>query len=104
MREVTAYQCDFCGKVLKYKCSAVRHAKNCKHNPTVRACTTCPHHGHETRSLGGWNEPPDEYVVPVCNSQKAADDEEHYFDTQENPFYIMRHCKHWEQKDGTATD
>jgi hypothetical protein len=82
---------------MKHKRSAVRHEKQCKHNPRVRACTTCAHQDHESVGGGGWDEPPYEYIVPVCNSPDAAEEDDHFFDDQGNPYYVRRHCQHWEQ-------
>lgn len=104
MREVTAYQCDSCGKVLKYKSSSVRHEKNCKHNIFVRACTTCRYQDREVIGGGGWDEPPYEMVIAVCNSPDAAEDEDFTFEDNGNPHFIMRHCKYWEQKNEPATN
>jgi hypothetical protein len=103
MHEVTAYQCDSCGKVLKYKSSAVRHEKHCKHNPAVKACATCRYQDREVVGDGGFDEQPYEYVVPICNSSEAAEDEEFCFDNHENPHFIVRNCQHWEQRETNDT-
>lgn len=41
MKEIKAYQCDFCKKYYKHKSSAKRHENICYSNPDNRACLTC---------------------------------------------------------------
>lgn len=41
MKEIKAYQCDFCKKYYKHKSSAKRHEKICYYNPNNKACLTC---------------------------------------------------------------
>lgn len=41
MREITAYQCDYCNKHGKSKSHVKRHENRCFHNPVKRACVTC---------------------------------------------------------------
>lgn len=41
MKEIKAYQCDYCDKYYKHKSSARRHEKQCFRNQDNRACLTC---------------------------------------------------------------
>lgn len=42
MKEVKAYQCDFCKrKIVKTKKSIIYHEQNCFRNPARKACVTC---------------------------------------------------------------
>lgn len=50
MKTITAYMCEFCGKVYKTRSGAWKHEKRCFSNPSRRACQTCRH--CEQRSLG----------------------------------------------------
>ena len=41
MKEIKAYQCDYCNKYYKHKSSAKRHENKCFKNPSNKACLTC---------------------------------------------------------------
>ena len=41
MKEIKAYACDYCPKYYKHKNSAIRHEKQCFHNPIIKACMSC---------------------------------------------------------------
>lgn len=41
MKEIKAFQCDYCNKYYKHKSSAKRHENICYRNPQVKACLTC---------------------------------------------------------------
>lgn len=41
MKEIKAFQCDYCDKYYKHKSSAKRHENRCFKNPKVKACLTC---------------------------------------------------------------
>ena len=43
MKEIKAFQCEFCGKVYKNMSSAKRHEKKCFANPINKACRACKH-------------------------------------------------------------
>lgn len=43
MKERTAFECEFCGKIYKLKSSAARHERFCFANPSTKACRTCGH-------------------------------------------------------------
>ncbi|NFG59674.1 hypothetical protein FDC35_13170 [Clostridium botulinum] len=43
MKEVTAYLCEYCGKMYKHKSSVKAHEKKCFGNLTTRSCRTCKH-------------------------------------------------------------
>jgi hypothetical protein len=41
MTEISAYSCDFCGKIYRLKKSAKSHEKRCYRNPEMKACAAC---------------------------------------------------------------
>jgi hypothetical protein len=41
MKEITAYECEHCGKYLKTKKSIKAHEPICFNNPQSRSCITC---------------------------------------------------------------
>lgn len=41
MKEIKAYQCDFCKRISKTKGFMTEHEKECYLNPISRACETC---------------------------------------------------------------
>ncbi len=41
MKEIKAFQCDYCDRYYKHKSSAKRHENKCFKNPTRKACLTC---------------------------------------------------------------
>ena len=41
MKEIKAYQCDYCNKYYKHKSSAKRHENRCFKNPQNKACLSC---------------------------------------------------------------
>lgn len=41
MKEIKAYNCDFCKKYSKSKGFMARHEKECFYNPIAKACATC---------------------------------------------------------------
>lgn len=43
MKEIPAYQCTCCGKVLKTKRAADKHDKTCISDPEHKTCRTCLH-------------------------------------------------------------
>ena len=43
MKEITAYECDHCLKILRTKYGIRRHENRCWKNPAVRSCQTCGH-------------------------------------------------------------
>ena len=43
MKQVKAYQCDFCHFYKKTKQSVINHENYCYHNPKNKACATCDH-------------------------------------------------------------
>ena len=60
--KTTAWKCDHCGFVSRYRGNTNRHERQCYHNPDIRACATCgncseewdtvynPHHGGDPGS------------------------------------------------------
>lgn len=54
MKEITAYQCDHCGKVFALKQSAKRHEAKCYHNPENKACRSCLYCNHDDEIGGIW--------------------------------------------------
>jgi len=41
MKEIKAFQCDYCDKYYKHKSSAKRHENRCFKNPENKACLSC---------------------------------------------------------------
>ena len=47
--EITAYKCDYCGKIYQSKPGATGHEKKCFWNPEKRACASCDYNSSITR-------------------------------------------------------
>ena len=62
MKEITAYQCDYCTNYYNYKSNAKRHENRCFHNPSTQSCATC--YFYEDRLI---NEDFDG-DEPICNA------------------------------------
>lgn len=96
MKEIKAYQCDFCEKkYYKYKSSAYKHERNCTANLVNKACRTCANFHIE------WNTV---YVAPRGDQNYGdADYEEKQFwcnakeKQLENPGDWQINCTLWKQ-------
>lgn len=42
MKEIKAFCCEFCGKILQTRSGMWKHEKNCFYNPKRKACIICP--------------------------------------------------------------
>jgi len=52
MKEVKAYQCEFClKKILKTKTAMTAHEKKCFWNPETKACMTCEYKDERSRRI-----------------------------------------------------
>ena len=43
MKQIKAYRCDFCGKIVKTKAWMEKHELYCFKNPESKSCVTCFH-------------------------------------------------------------
>ena len=43
MKEIKAYQCDYCTFNMKTKASVINHENKCFYNPKTKSCATCKH-------------------------------------------------------------
>ncbi|MCS3178458.1 hypothetical protein NXU87_20420 [Candidatus Bacteroides intestinigallinarum] len=59
MKEIEAFQCDYCKKYSKSKSVIRRHESECYHNPVTKACATCGNYGKEHYKV-------DNSVLPNC--------------------------------------
>jgi hypothetical protein len=41
MREITAYNCDYCNKIYSIKSQCKAHEKKCYYNPDTKSCASC---------------------------------------------------------------
>ena len=100
MKEIKAYQCDYCKKYYKHKSSAKRHEKICFYNPENRACITCDNFktDYETvyvRPHGNQNYGDADYDVRY----NYCDYDEKSFDTNEEwSKSFQNHCEHWKHR------
>ena len=46
MKQIKAYKCDFCGKIVKTKAWMERHELYCFKNPASKSCITCVNLGN----------------------------------------------------------
>ncbi len=82
MKEIKAYQCDYCNKYYKHKSSAKRHEKICFYNPENRACITC-----------------DNFKTDYDVRYNYCDYDEKSFDTNEEwSKSFQNHCEHWKHR------
>ncbi|MDX9930125.1 MAG: hypothetical protein RBS37_09780 [Bacteroidales bacterium] len=64
MNKISAFKCDYCGKVYTTSKSCKAHEKNCYYNPDTRSCASCEHLGLEKKYLN-----PGEYSrIQVCKA------------------------------------
>jgi hypothetical protein len=96
MKEVIMYQCGFCKKKYSYKGSAIRHEKECFHNPIHKACASCGNFYQEEKTIERDNEYPLSIKVPACSAGKEIG--KVVYDDLGLPHSIasMKHgCKGW---------
>lgn len=74
MKEIKAYQCDFCTKYYKHKSSAKRHENICYSNPDNRACLTCGNFVKYYKTV---------YVRPYGDQNYSVGDYEEYEEYEE---------------------
>lgn len=79
MKQITAYQCDYCDNVFIHHSDCGNHEDVCVHNPSVRHCQTCY---YDARNI-------------LCEVDKE-EIEKGYFKQQ------RKHCKYW--KPATASN
>ena len=73
MKEIIGYKCDFCGKIYRYKGTALNHEKVCKDNPKNNAaCIGCKYID-EVKILvrnWQWSGDPNDWTPQFINSKK----------------------------------
>ena len=74
MKPVVAWECRYCGTVVKWKSSMYRHEKQCNQNPQKRSCRTCRYLTKETEDTAGWNEPPAIVFTWACRAGAYRDE------------------------------
>lgn len=75
MKEISAFKCDFCGKVYQRKRNIKMHEARCSKNPeNQRACFGCKHLNRETASVWFDNPQGDDYFANrsllYCNKKQ----------------------------------
>ncbi len=98
MKEIKAFQCDFCKKYYKHKSSAKRHEDICYRNPDNRACLTCGNFEqyYETvyvRPHGDQNYGDADYEEQflICKATEKDFGAEKIIDRQK----FQHHCRMW---------
>ena len=98
MREIKAFECDFCNKYYKHKSSVKRHEDRCFKNPQNKACLTCGNFktDYETvyaRPQGDQNYGDADYDVKYdyCENTGKSFQDEVVIKRQE----FQRNCNHW---------
>lgn len=98
MKEIKAFQCDYCKKYYKHKSSAKRHEDKCFKNPEVKACLSCGNFITDYTTI---------YVPPRGDQNYGdADYEQRYnycdytgrcFESENinNRQEFQRNCNHW---------
>ena len=98
MKEIKAYECDYCDKYYKHKGSAKRHEDKCFKNPKVKACLSCGNFITDYETV---------YVRPHGDQNYGdADYEERYHycgysgksfesENMNNRQEFQRNCNHW---------
>lgn len=61
MKEIKAYQCEYCSKYLKTKGSISNHEKRCFHNPVTKSCVTCANFTKQLYKVKNHN-----IELPIC--------------------------------------
>ena len=84
MKEIKAFQCDFCPKCYAKRSSTASHQRACKNNPARRNCITCVHSCEEV-VVKNYPSPDDFYQPaevwePWCDHHKKLISDRPYFD------------------------
>lgn len=79
MKEINAYQCDYCKKYSKSKSVIKKHESKCFYNPITRACATCGNYYQDHFKIQKTNAPfdygGDVYGLrPICKAGKRISD------------------------------
>lgn len=98
MKEIKAFQCDYCNKYYKHKSSAKRHENKCFKNPKNKACLSCRNFitDYETvyvRPYDGHNYGDDDYeqIYNYCDYTGKSFTDEVTIKKQE----FQHDCNHW---------
>lgn len=89
MKEITAYQCDYCNKIYGNPKQAKAHERKCYYNPKTKSCATCDNLflAYEKVMDGGI------IVVPVQYCKKRIDISQRLLKTL---------CDFWTEKEETG--
>lgn len=95
MKEIKAYQCQFCKKISRTITGIKLHEKACKCNPEKNHCSNCVHGilKHEEPDEYGWRQ-----VSPYCDYhetfifQKNKSDNAYFIECDVNYGYDGRGC------------
>ena len=83
MKQITAYRCDHCKRVMVTPRAMKAHEAQCIRNPRMGACATCEH------DRKGFAQPDEPGCSVGCRPIGVA---------------IVRACQDWEPAEGYATD
>lgn len=72
MKQIKAYQCDFCKFYKKTKLSVENHEEYCYHNPKNKACATCDHNIIDYETMSHEESPEHEPVYNWCKCKNIA--------------------------------
>lgn len=93
MREIRAYNCDFCKKYSKSKAYMRHHEKHCYSNPAMKACYACANFYQEIHKAGSIV-----HTRPACTAGKKLS-----FKSEDAPLgYVARlkyNCELWQEKE-----
>ena len=98
MKEIKAYECEYCGKVYKLKNSCGRHEQKCFANPLNKACRTCKHAIKDSETVyvrpnGDQNYGDADYDIKFLWCEIT----EKYLKHPSEPCNFEHNCKFWEQ-------
>lgn len=85
MRQVKAYHCDYCRRIMANKKNMENHEKICLRRPESRACYTC---GNMEWATARNNE---HVSVLTCRLGQMKPDP----NNKRNPLGLVRDCEHW---------
>jgi len=98
MKEIKAFECDYCRRYYKHKSSAKRHENRCYYNPENKACVTCGNFitDYETvyvRPQGDQNYGDADYEEQflICKATGKEFGAEKFIDRQK----FQYHCRNW---------
>lgn len=96
MKEVKAYQCEYCGELSESVANMVKHQKACRHNPSNRWCESCKHHVENKETYDEINAFCLQYDCDICDTPQPFDYDDLFFYSDGD--CSIRNCPHWEKK------